>query len=71
MRTPFTRIGSENEGDAESAKVILREKLERCTFCNSRLVFTHDLNINILQVIETGRCPGCGVTMLPRKYTLQ
>jgi uncharacterized protein with PIN domain len=75
MRTPFSRMelferneSRETEGEA---KVLLTEKYERCAFCNSKLVFSHDLNINYLQVIETSRCPGCGVTMLPKKYTLQ
>ena len=32
---------------------------------------THDLNISYLQVIETSRCPGCGVAPHPKKFTLQ
>ena len=72
MRTPFSRIDPheyEKEADTTRSAVVL-EKLERCSFCNSRLVFSHDLNLNYLQVIETGRCPGCGVTMIPKKFTL-
>jgi hypothetical protein len=68
MRTPFSRIQSESEN--EKPQPVVNERYERCAFCNSKLVFSHDLNINYLQVIETGRCAGCGVSMLPKKYTL-
>ena len=72
MRTPFSRIDpQEYDKECESQKAILMEKYERCVFCNSKLIFTHDLNLNFLQVIEVGRCPGCGVTLNPKKYTLQ
>ena len=75
MRTPLSRTElferTENREPETEAKVLLTEKYERCAFCSSKLVFSHDLNINYLQVIETSRCPGCGVSMLPKKYTLQ
>ena len=72
MRTPYSRIEpQEYEGDHESPKALLTEKFERCSFCNSKLIFTHDLNLSYLQVVETGRCSGCGVTLNPKKYTLQ
>lgn len=73
MRTPYSRIDPheyEKDGAEASKSPLVVERLERCNFCNSRLVFSHDLNISYLQVIETGRCPGCGVTMVPKKYTL-
>lgn len=73
MRTPYLSVrhldqSTDEEGLANKAHVV--EKHERCTFCNSRLVFSHDLNLSFLQVIETSRCSGCGVTMLPKKFTL-
>lgn len=72
MRTPFSRIDPQDyEKEAESHRGILLEKYERCNFCNSRLVFSHDLNLMHLQVVETGRCPGCGVSLIPKKYTIQ
>lgn len=60
-----------NEREPESLKVVCMESYENCTFCGSRLVFTHDLNLGLLQVIEVARCPGCGVKMNPKKFTLQ
>lgn len=73
MRSPFLPMGNvETAVDEEQtgAKAYLMEKLERCSFCNSRLIFNHDLNLSVLQVVETSRCSGCGVTMLPKKFTL-
>ena len=71
MRTPFNRSELQNhDGEPEFVKTIEVEKYERCSFCSSKLVFSHDLNLNYLQVIETSRCPGCGVSMLPKKFTL-
>jgi len=72
MRSPFNAnsiFGVESE--PEQVKSIFVEKYERCSYCNSKLVFAHDLNVSFCQVIETSRCPGCGVTMHPKKYTLQ
>lgn len=72
MRSPFSRIEPQDyERENDGAKVLVMEKFERCAFCNSKLIFSHDLNLSYLQVVETGRCPGCGVSMLPKKYTLQ
>lgn len=72
MRSPFNPMElQQNEGEPETIRSILQEKYERCSFCNSRLVFSHDLNLQHLQVIETSRCPGCGVTANPKKFTLQ
>lgn len=72
MRTPFQRIEpKEYESHGENPRSAVVEKYERCSFCNSKLIFSHDLNLSYLQVIETGRCPGCGVTIVPKKYTLQ
>ena len=70
MRTPFNRPDA-NEQEPDYLHAVNVEKYERCTFCNSKLVFSHDLNISYLQVIETSRCPGCGVTAHPKKFTLQ
>ena len=71
MRTPYTRMNlNQNENEPESVKSVLIEHYERCGYCSSKLVFNHDLNLNYLQVIETGQCPGCGVTMHPKKFTL-
>ena len=51
----------------EEAKI---EKFERCSFCNSKLLFTHELNLSYFQVIEAARCPGCGVTPKSKIFTL-
>lgn len=71
MSTPYVREEMLKENEPEAIKCVLLDKYERCSFCNSKLVFSHDLNISFLQVIETSRCPGCGVTMNPKRFTLQ
>jgi hypothetical protein len=57
--------------EPESLQAIFIESYEKCGFCGSKLIFTHDMNLSFLQVIEVARCPGCGVTMNPKKFTLQ
>ena len=72
MKSPYNRMEIQrSESEAETVKCIQVEKYERCSFCNSKIVYSHDLNLNFLEVIETGRCPGCGVAMNPKKFTLQ
>jgi hypothetical protein len=73
MRTPYDRPEetSSHEREPENVRTILKERYERCAFCNSKLMFSHDLNLSFLQVVETSRCAGCGVTMNPKKFTLQ
>jgi len=60
-----------SEREPESLKSICVEHYEKCSFCGSKLVFSHDMNLGLLQVIEVARCPGCGVQMNPKKFTLQ
>jgi len=60
-----------NEREPESLQAIFIETYEKCAFCGSKLIFSHDMNLSFLQVIEVARCPGCGVTMNPKKFTLQ
>jgi len=43
----------------------------RCGYCGSKLVYSHDLDLSHLEVIETGRCLGCGVAAHPERHTLQ
>jgi uncharacterized protein with PIN domain len=72
MRTPFSVTDIQNShNEADAAKCMSVEHYERCSFCNSKLIFTHDLNISYMQVVETSRCPGCGVAPHPKKFTLQ
>lgn len=72
MRTPFSATDiQKNDSENDTLRATTIERYERCSFCKSKLVFTHDLNLGYLEVIETGRCPGCGVAMNPQKYTLQ
>lgn len=70
MSTPFSRLDYNEEDQPERIKSVQKDKYERCTFCHSKLVFSHDLNISYFLVIETSRCPGCGVTMHPKRFTL-
>jgi len=69
MRTPFVR--PQNENEPEPVRCIDLETYEKCSFCGSKLVFNHDLNLSHLQVVETCQCPGCGVSHNPKKFTLQ
>ena len=72
MESPYNSTGVAGcENEPESLKVVFMESYEKCSFCGSKLVFSHDLNIGFLQVVEVARCPGCGVTMNPKKFTLQ
>lgn len=72
MRTPYNRMAlNQQETEPETVKCVMLEHYDRCHFCGSKLVFNHDLNLSILQVIETSQCPGCGVSMNPKKFTLQ
>lgn len=59
-----------NDKDPQQKQTTAVKKLEQCPFCDSKLLFTHDLNLSYLQVVETSRCPGCGVTMRPKTFTL-
>lgn len=70
--TPFSKIDPEKvDREPEYLTNINVEKYEKCSFCNSKLIFSHDLNLGFLQVVETSRCPGCGVSTHPKKFTLQ
>jgi len=72
MSSPYVCEDVEiKENEPESLKAVFMESYEKCGFCGSKLVFSHDLNIGFLQVVEVARCPGCGVTMNPKKFTLQ
>ena len=70
MSTPYLRPEEYQEGEPERGPSVVTEKYERCSFCNSRLLFSHDLDLMSFEVIETSRCPGCGVTMTPKKFKL-
>lgn len=70
MSTPYTRPSVTQENEPETVKVVVRERYERCAFCNSKLLFNHDLNLHQFEVIETSRCPSCGVSMTPKKFPL-
>lgn len=73
MRSPYLRVetstleGSPDNTEFQSAP----EQFERCAYCNTKLLFTHDLNLSYFEVIENCRCPGCGVTKSPQRFTLQ
>ncbi len=70
MRTPFSREEIQKAETEEASQQRNAENYGRCSFCNSKLIFTHDLNLGYLEVVETGKCPGCGVAMNPKKFTL-
>ena len=71
MNLPFTPPDPHSpENEPENIRAILLEKYERCSFCNTRLLFNHDLDLQVLEVVETSRCPGCGVSMTPKKFRI-
>lgn len=70
MKSPYNRVEVTGHEEPEIVLSISLEKYDRCNYCNSKLVYNHDLNISFLQVIETGKCPGCGVSHHPKKFTL-
>ena len=70
IKRPLEFLSVPEATDCEAARTDLREKFERCSFCNSKLLFSHDLNLSYFEVVESSRCPGCGVTMRPKKFTL-
>jgi hypothetical protein len=72
MRSPYLRVEpSTLEGNVEDLECFKPEQFERCNYCNTKLLFTHDLNLSYFEVIENCRCPGCGVTKNPQRFTLQ
>lgn len=70
MRSPYVRPNDGNS-NGESDNAVTREAYEHCHFCHSRIVFSHDLNLPYLEVVESARCAGCGVTRNPKRYRLQ
>ena len=72
MKSPYSLTDIQRpENEAEPVKCVSLDRYERCGFCQSKIVFSHDLDMTYLEVIEKGRCPGCGVSLNPRKFTLQ
>jgi hypothetical protein len=55
----------------EELHLVLIARFEKCPYCHSKLLFTHDLNLEHFEVTENGRCSGCGMHTSPRKHTLQ
>ncbi len=72
MRSPYLRVDASTlDGNAEEIALMNPEQFERCNYCNTKLLFTHDLNLSYFEVTENCRCPGCGVTKTPQRFTLQ
>jgi|GEM_PF-1199328 len=72
MKSPFLQVSEPGrENDFESVRCIDINTYDRCAFCHSKLVFSHDLNMTHAAVIETSNCPSCGASMNPKKFTLQ
>jgi DNA-directed RNA polymerase subunit RPC12/RpoP len=73
MRTPYLTVDSAtlDGNNVEEVTDLTAEKFERCNYCNTKLLFTHDLNLSYFEVTENCRCPGCGVTKTPQRFTLQ
>lgn len=70
MTSPYLQPEEHLDGEPERGPAVVTERYERCSFCNSRLLFNHELDLHSFEVIETSRCPGCGVTMTPKKFKL-
>ena len=71
MRSPYVRPNDGNGTAPDPGEAVTRESYEQCHFCHSRIVFSHDLNLPYLEVVESARCAGCGVTRNPKRYRLQ
>jgi hypothetical protein len=59
------------ERKQEDLRLGVIERFEKCPYCHSKLIFTHDLNLQSFEVTENGRCSGCGMHTNPRKHSLQ
>ncbi len=60
-----------NESNEEkNLTFLMLERYERCPFCNSRLIFSHEIDLVFFEVVESSRCTGCGVTLTPKKYKI-
>lgn len=70
MSSPYTRPAIFKDNEPEKVTAVMKERYEKCSFCNTRLLYNHDLNIQTFEVIETSHCPGCGVSMAPKKHSL-
>jgi len=70
MRTPFDHKALKDVDMDSEDRPFMADRFERCAYCNTKLLFTHDLNLTNLEVTENGRCPACGVHTQPRKHTL-
>lgn len=71
MSSPYNQPELFGSEDFETVPCLLqKDRYERCSFCSSKLLFTHDLNLPTFEVIEKCRCPGCGVTLTPKKFKL-
>ena len=60
----------DQENNKKDLKAMLVDKYERCCFCHTKLLFTHEFNLAHYQVIESSQCPGCGAVMKPQKFSL-
>ncbi len=72
MRSPYLPVEEStlenSSGDFENFKA---ESRDQCGYCNSRLLYTHELNLSLFEVVESCRCSGCGVTKTPQRFSLQ
>ena len=59
------------EREQEKVHAVQLEHYERCSFCHSKLLFSHNLNLQHLEIVESGKCPACGVTTNPKRFTIQ
>lgn len=59
------------EIDVDTLHAGIVAKFERCPYCNTKLLFTHDLSLAQLEVTENARCPGCGMHTTPQKHSIQ
>lgn len=60
-----------NQDSTQDAIALMMARLEKCSFCNSKLLFSHNLDLEHFEVIESARCSGCGTHTTPKKHSLQ
>jgi len=47
------------------------EKMQRCNYCNTKLVFAHEIDLEFLEITENSKCLGCGATRETKKFSIQ
>ncbi len=69
MKTPYSKLAT-HEDETNLLSLMTIDQYQRCHYCHTELILDHELNLTLFQVIENSHCPGCGVHLKPRSYSL-